>query len=1061
MKNKKKNRTLLLVFSILIVLAVVVIIIFYLIIWHNRESNSIKEKDKVQSILNPEEPFLILGNDFTNQNILDSDAARSAIAESADIIGIQDVDNELSEVSKETALGNTYYRFKQEYEGIPVYGRNLIVASDENGNALSLTGNFLQLDQVRTDPTVNEEEAISTVKDLFSNEAEITNEGMTIYSLNSHSPELAWQFYVMDEGVAEYCFVSAKDATIIDELLLTFTDRVSCTGLDIDNKQQQFYAEYDNGEYQLEDTERGITVYNANNGTLKHELVIVDSNDKVYHVEDDNFVDEDNNTVYIDGDNYSYIIKNEDGDVIGTDGETALHLWTDNIFTDIEPVISDSSEWNNTKAVTLMSRLSTVYDFWETELHRNSYDGANGSISAVYDDYKRVELWVGDTTNAESYTYTNFPFTVLSFGTDNWLSLDTIAHEFTHSVEHSISNMSYVGESGALMEAYSDIFGEIVEDWSNDGELNNNCDWIHHNIRNMKSPSESSSPLPDTYNGDNWKDTSDTSKWNDNGGVHTNNTVISHAAYLMNTGISGNPAFESLDTKDIANLFYATLFTLPSDCNFEQFRTLIQNTANILCEQGVLSEKQKMCVSNAFFQVGVESGSLLAASEITLNVYDINDEIYDNYTLQVLYNDTETSYEGTNVNSDGISFPELGSYQLRIIDNSNEENVTELAVQVIGDKGVKQIPVYTQCGVTDINEFISETMPDSPEVLYSEVLDMFYNNIQSGWADYNEMPSLYGDKFSYLFPMMYSDPSYISSIGYSFIDLNDDGIKELLIGLDSEDETSYGDMYQNMIYDLYTYMNGKIIHLATSGERFAFQLCEDNSIYYWGSSGAASSAFYLYQLNASEPSFTILESVHSDPDENWENVYWYHSTTGWYDPESYSNKDEEFTTITEEEALSIRDSWPQIIDFPLTYFSEYSPHKENNSEATNNNQDNIDLTNSLESITNMIELVGGSPSQETGDHQSWYIGDNIQYGNYFESDRTDEIFVSGDKYQLFGVYYGQSLESAQKSMSNLGWKEESSNVEDYYEYTKDSMNFWIRTTGDSVSSFGFWRNTYY
>ena len=64
MKNKKKNRTLLLVFSILIVLAVVVIIIFYLIIWHNRESNSIKEKDKVQSILNPEEPFLILGNDL-------------------------------------------------------------------------------------------------------------------------------------------------------------------------------------------------------------------------------------------------------------------------------------------------------------------------------------------------------------------------------------------------------------------------------------------------------------------------------------------------------------------------------------------------------------------------------------------------------------------------------------------------------------------------------------------------------------------------------------------------------------------------------------------------------------------------------------------------------------------------------------------------------------------------------------------------------------------------------------------------------------------------------------
>ena len=1057
MENKKKRNVLLLILGFIIVLAVVVIAVLYLTVWKDQKSDPSKEQEKVQSLLNSEDPFVILGDDFTNQNINDSETARSAIADSANVMGIQDVDKELTEAHKETALNNTYYRFGQEYEGIPVYGRNLIAAADENGNALSLTGNFLQIDKVETEPSINEEEAISTVKDTFGSEAEITNEGMTIYSLNGHTPELCWQFYVMNEGWAEYCFVSADDGTVIDELLLTFTDRELCTGLDIDNNEQQFYAEYDNEEYQLEDTERGITVYNANNGTLKHKLVVVDSNDNIYQAKNDNFVDKNNNIVSIEGDNYSFIIKNEDGEVVGIDGEVALYLWTDNIFTNIEPVISESSEWDNTKAVTLMSRLSSVYDFWSTELQRNSYDGANGSISAVYDDYKRI-LLSGDTTNASSYTYTDYPFTVLSFGTDNGLTLDTIAHEFTHSVEHSISNMSYVGESGALMEAYSDIFGEIVEDWSNDGELNNNCDWVHHDIRNMKSPSESSSPLPDTYQGDNWKDTSDTSKGNDNGGVHTNNTVISHAAYLMNTGIGGNPAFESLDTKDIANLFYATLFTLPSDCNFEQFRTLIQNTANILCEQGVLTEKQKMCVSNAFFQVGVESGSLLAASEITLNVYDINGEIYDNYTLQVLYNDTETSYEGTNVNSDGISFPELGSYQLRIIDNSNEENVTELSVQVIGDKGVKQIPVYTQCGVTDINEFISETMPDSPEVLYSEVLDMFYNNIQSGWADYNEIPSLYGDKFSYLFPMMYSDPSYISSIGYSFIDLNGDGIKELLIGMDSEDETSYGDMYQNMIYDLYTYMNGEIIHLATSGERFAYQLCEDNSIYYWGSSGAASSAFYLYQLNASEPSFTILESVHSDPDENWENVYWYHSTTGWYDPESYSNKDEEFTTITEEEALSIRDSWPQRIDFPLTYFNEYTPKSENNS-TSKSDSDKIELSNSMESIANMVELVGGSQSQETGNHQSWYIGDNIQYGNYYESDRVDELTVFGDKYQLFGVYYGQSLESARESLiSNLGWTEESSTVADYYEYTKDAMHFWIRTTNGTVSSFGFWRD---
>ena len=221
-------------------------------------------------------------------------------------------------------------------------------------------------------------------------------------------------------------------------------------------------------------------------------------------------------------------------------------------------------------------------------------------------------------------------------------------------------------------------------------------------------------------------------------------------------------------------------------------------------------------------------------------------------------------------------------------------------------------------------EMLVETITPEPEEIYADVLDMFYHNIQTGWVEYNEMPSLYGDEFCYLFPMYYSDPSYINNIGYSFIDLNGDGIDELLIGMDSEEEQQYGDTYQNLIYDLYTYMDDRIIHLATSGERCTYQLCEDNTIYNYGSGGAASSAYYCYQLDSNEPVFSTIECVYSEPDENYENVYWYHATSGVYNPETYSHEGEEASIITEAEAITIRDAWPQRIDFPVTYFSEYT-----------------------------------------------------------------------------------------------------------------------------------------
>ena len=209
------------------------------------------------------------------------------------------------------------------------------------------------------------------------------------------------------------------------------------------------------------------------------------------------------------------------------------------------------------------------------------------------------------------------------------------------------------------------------------------------------------------------------------------------------------------------------------------------------------------------------------------------------------------------------------------------------------------------------------------KTLYKEVLDMYYNYIQSGWKDYYENTSA-DDYVCDLFPRVYSDSSYIDKIGYCFIDLNKDGIDELLIGMDDEDVLQYGNNRQGMIFDLYTYMNDRVIHLASSGERFFYQLCEDNTIYYYGSGGALSIEYCHYQLSADSPTFLILEEVFSEPDDDWENVYWHYSTSGLYNPETHRSEGETRKDISKDKASTIIDAWPQRVSFPIVHFSEYT-----------------------------------------------------------------------------------------------------------------------------------------
>ncbi|MBU1177971.1 M4 family metallopeptidase [Patescibacteria group bacterium] len=153
---------------------------------------------------------------------------------------------------------------------------------------------------------------------------------------------------------------------------------------------------------------------------------------------------------------------------------------------------------------------------------------------------------------------------------------DVVGHEYGHGVVNfSVSNgLTYAYESGALHEAYADIFGEALEyyrtganDWLMGAEIN--VPGLSSPIRSLIDPGSVNSGLgfgPETFYDSNFYCGS-----GDGGGVHHNSTVVSHAAYLMAMGGTHNGCTISAIGRDKEEQIYyralTTYFTSSTDFN--------------------------------------------------------------------------------------------------------------------------------------------------------------------------------------------------------------------------------------------------------------------------------------------------------------------------------------------------------------------------------------------------------------------------------------------------------------------------------------------------------------
>jgi bacillolysin len=169
-------------------------------------------------------------------------------------------------------------------------------------------------------------------------------------------------------------------------------------------------------------------------------------------------------------------------------------------------------------AVDAHAFVAATWDYFAKVHGRRGWDGKNKGVHTTvhygprYDNafFDGKQLVFGDGDGSD--------FSALAGG------LDVVAHEFTHGVTYHTARLGMEGQNGALNEALSDIFGCFVEGNWKMGEAIYHPSGHKRALRDVADPHASNNPA-------NMAEYVDTTS--DNGGVHINSTIVSHAAYLM------------------------------------------------------------------------------------------------------------------------------------------------------------------------------------------------------------------------------------------------------------------------------------------------------------------------------------------------------------------------------------------------------------------------------------------------------------------------------------------------------------------------------------------------
>ncbi len=467
----------------------------------------------------------------------------------------------------EDELQHTHIRLQQTYKGLPVYGGELIL-HEQNNTFTTLNGHHFKTPEMAdVAPRLNAEQAAQKAQNDLKNytkvrpltmgelqllKKQVSGQELLIYYFNE-TPHVAWRMVVRPNFIERWVyFIDAQTGNVLakQNQTCTFDGAVRATGRDLNGASQTISAYQSGSNYYLIDITKS----------------------KMYRPALSTMPDDPAGVVWtIDGrnsrsDNLSY-----------------------------SQITSPNNTWSAT-AISAHYNAGLVYDYYLAKHGRNSVDGKGGNMLSMINvrDENGQEM---DNAfyNGELMVYGNglTDFTPLAG------ALDVAAHEITHGVTESTARLEYNGQSGAINESMSDVFGVLVDrtNWTIGEKVAKKSAYPSGALRDMSNPNQGGTKDPG-YQPKTMSQYINTSQ--DDGGVHINSGIPNYAFFLFASNAAvGLDKSEKVYFRALTN--YLTRFS-----QFKDLRNaIIKATSDLYGASGA----EVAAAKSAFDQVGLTDTS--------------------------------------------------------------------------------------------------------------------------------------------------------------------------------------------------------------------------------------------------------------------------------------------------------------------------------------------------------------------------------------------------------------------------------------------------------------------
>ena len=677
-------------------------------------------------------------------------------------------------------IGFQHIAFQQYYKGIKVE-HGVVYVHAKEGRVVSVNATLLDMKQQASVPCQ------SRLKNAVSEEVE----SMMIPIQTKNGVVYRYAYKTFDINKNADIYIDSETGDTIKKLSRTYYGMAEGEAYTMYHGWQPMSSYYENGYYYLCDLERRILTLDASNASYSDEVVTYRDNSADYKSASSNWSGILSSVTITSDDGdwwYTTITDTRPDFYIKIYSATGKLLYTSEVqdnkkspvtFSNINVAVdkdfyiaiydedATSDEYGGSITITnplantytwsgsytsgrivIKSNpaldahwgMQNVYDYYLKTFNRDSYNGLGTMIYQFIDAYEKVGTH--SLCNAfASYDINGSGYMVYGLGNGEEMTevvaLDVMAHEYTHMVTdfNGHGGLEYIGESGALNESFSDIFGCSVEFYT----LGDEANWLigedimvnYSNLRDMSDPKNSMDglilkadyredlielygkdyydylpdtlqiPQPDTYKGEFWADTSDDSDEGDNGGVHTNSGVQNKWFYLLCEG--GNGTNDNGDAYTVAGIgidkaqriaYRNLIHYLTPTASYWDSRNGSLNAAKDLYGENSVEYK---AVEDAWYAVGV--GSISSSNKFVVSVssndlamgavmgsglYDLNEEatliaVPENGYKFVSWNDSNTNNPRKITVTEDISFvatfvyvPGTETRTISLFSNNNE-----------------------------------------------------------------------------------------------------------------------------------------------------------------------------------------------------------------------------------------------------------------------------------------------------------------------------------------------------------------------------------------------------